>query len=790
MDNPIVRLLLVDDIDANLLALEQLVEAPDRQLIRASSGEEALEILLKEQDFAVILMDVQMPGLDGFETVQLLKAKEQCENIPIIFLTAYDKEGAMAIDAYSSGAVDYVTKPIHPNILISKVDVFVDLYRSHKRLILKNNRLEEANIRLTREISLRERAEAQLRLADQAIHDTHEGVVITDGQGIIQRVNPAFCHLSGYPLDELVERNFLDILKDEKNAEIGTLLFENMRHEGEWQGELIGKTKNAHPFSTWTHISGIYNKQRQLTHYCAILSAVNDPQKTEIALRKVKLRLEQAQHISHLGGWEWNHTDSDIYCSEELYHILDRNPDQVAPTLELCREVIHPDDHDKLDIIISDLEKGRPTDSILRLALPDGRERTIHEQTEVRRNKDGAIVQLIGTIHDITEHAKLEASFMQAQKMEAIGAMVGGIAHEFNNVLAGMNGHLYLAGRFAGEQNKVQDHLAHMKALSIRAAETIEKMLAFSRKGIIQMHAVNLNKLIQETLMLHKTSIPEHIDLAYELCTKDVLVQGDSTLLQQMLLNLLINARDALGAADSPAIKVCLRRFEPDEVFLQKYPDAFAGEFAQLSIRDNGSGIAKEMLDKIFEPFFTSKGESGTGLGLSMVYGAVQSHHGFVDVTSSPENGTAFHVHLPLLSDQTETEVLEHHSEPVEGNGETILFADDEAVLRDTVSDSLGEIGYHVIVAENGQQAVDLYASREHAVDLTILDVVMPKMGGIEAAQAIRAINADAAIVFSTGYDRDSSLRKESAANETIITKPFSIEKFSKLIRTALKNRK
>ncbi len=322
-----IKLLLVDDIKANLLALEQLVEAPDRQLIRANSGEEALETLLKEQDFAVILMDVQMPGLDGFDTVKLLKAKDNCQEIPIIFLTAFDKDGAMEIEAYASGAVDYVMKPIQPKILTSKVDIFVDLYKIRQQLQLKNAALEQANVKLIHEISLRERAEAQLRLADQAIHDTHKGVVITDIQGLIQRVNPAFCQMSGYTNHELIQRDVVSLSCEDTSQVEHALVLASLHDEGNWIGELRCQHSNGKSYTAWAHISSIYNSQQVLTHFCAILSEVNDPQKTELILRKVKLRLEQAQYISHLGAWEWNRSESEIYCSNELFHILATSPE-------------------------------------------------------------------------------------------------------------------------------------------------------------------------------------------------------------------------------------------------------------------------------------------------------------------------------------------------------------------------------------------------------------------------------------------------------------------------------
>ena len=782
MSIPAIKLLIVDDVKANLLALEQLIEAPDRELIRANSGEEALEILLNEQDFAVVLMDVQMPGLDGFDTVKLFKAKDNCQEIPIIFLTAFDKEGAMEVEAYASGAVDYVMKPIQSQILISKVNVFVELYKNRQKLARKNIALEQANTKLTHEILLRERAEAQLRLADQAIHDTHESVIITDAEGIVQRVNPAFCQLSGFANNELLHREAASLAYQDASQSQHALILATLQDQGAWVGELQCQRKNGEIYTTWAHISGVYNQNKTLTHYCGILSVVNDPQKTELVLQKVKLRLEQAQHISHLGAWEWNLSESDIYCSDELFHILGTSPDQITPSIAICHQFIHPDDKDKLDRMITSLKAGHSSDVILRLQLPDGTERIVHTQTEVRCNPRGELLQLIGTVHDITEHANLEASFMQAQKMEAVGALVGGIAHEFNNILAGMNGHMYLAKCDAEDSAKVGQHMKQLEILSSRAAETIHQMLTFSRKGVVDMKPLRLNSLIRETLKLHKSSVPEHITLDHALCDESLSINGDTNLIQQLLLNLIINARDAVANSTAPAILISLQQINADEAFLTAHPQAYVGVYAQINVSDNGCGIENDKLDKVFEPFFTSKGNHGTGLGLSMVYGAVKSHHGFIDLISQPDKGSSFHIYLPLFSQHIQPEAPATVEQLVKGNGELILIADDEEIVREMVRDTLDMLGYVVITATQGQEALDIFSTRKDDIDLVILDVIMPKLNGVDTAIAMKNIQPDLPIVFITGYNEESTQGHWVSADETIIMKPFSIHEFSQII--------
>ncbi len=441
--------------------------------------------------------------------------------------------------------------------------------------------------------------------------------------------------------------------------------------------------------------------------------------------------------------------------------------------------------------MIERIASGQSTDVVLRLLLPGEIERIVHTQTEVHCNAHGELLQLIGTVHDITEHAKLEESFMQAQKMEAIGALVGGIAHEFNNILAGMNGHMYLAKCASNNESNVLSHISQLELLSARAAETIQQMLTFSRKGIVEMKNIQLNPLINETLKLHKTSIPEHINLDHAICSEALNINGDNNLIQQLVLNLIINARDALRATTAPCIRLSLQRNDADAAFLSAHPDANEKAYAHITVSDNGCGIDASKTDKVFEPFFTSKGENGTGLGLSMVYGAVKSHHGFIELESQLGQGSSFHIFLPLLLQSPEPQTANTADSLMQGHGEVILVADDEEIVREMTCDTLKVLGYQVITAKDGEEAVALFSEHQSNtsladINLVILDVIMPKLGGIDAATAMRTIQKETPILFMTGYSEDSSLGNWGKADENIIMKPFTIQNFSLFVGKAL----
>jgi len=391
----------------------------------------------------------------------------------------------------------------------------------------------------------------------------------------------------------------------------------------------------------------------------------------------------------------------------------------------------------------------------------------------------------VGIQSDLTKIEDMEQQFHQAQKMEAIGTLVGGIAHDFNNMLAGMTGNLYLARKKVGGDPDVMQKLANVDELAMRAADMIQQLLTFARKDRVSIKPIPFIPFIKETLKLLRASVPENIAVREDICADALQVTGDSTLLHQVLMNLMTNARDALEAVEHPCITVRLEACYADESFVESRVNFKPGAYARLSVEDNGCGIPKKQLKHLFEPFFTTKEQGkGTGLGLAMVFGAVKTHQGFVEVDSIEGEGSIFHIYLPLLEQSdSDSESSEHKPLAEPGQGETILFADDQQQVLETGKEVLESLGYQVLTATNGQQAVQVFEAHVEDIDLCIFDIIMPVMNGSRAAQQIRQIKPDVKIIFSTGYDK---LNQSNMDNETVICKPFPIEEMSRLIRRQL----
>jgi PAS domain S-box-containing protein len=434
------------------------------------------------------------------------------------------------------------------------------------------------------------------------------------------------------------------------------------------------------------------------------------------------------------------------------------------------------------------LRKGKEQRNEEWVTYPDGQQVLLDTLKTPYYNKNKEIIGVIGISRDITATKELEEKFNQAQKMEAVGTLVGGIAHDFNNVLAGITGNLYLAKKRLVDNPDVTKKLVNIETLSLRAADMIKQLLTFARKDTVRMQQLSLSSLIEETIQLLHTSVPENIIFKENICTDPLIIKGDETQLQQVLMNLINNARDAVESTDQPCITMTVESFQPDHEFVEYHPEASSKCYAHISIQDNGYGIPKDTLEHILEPFFTTKMPGkGTGLGLSMVFGAVKTHHGILDIESIEGDGSTFHIYIPLLQEKAPTQPEAKHIAETNAHGELILLVDDEAFVRETTAEVLEAFGYKVLQAEDGLQAIDVFKKHQHAIDIVILDVVMPKLGGVESAAHIRMINANIPIIFITGYDKEQMLKLDNqASNSTVLGKPIQFDKLHSIISQKL----
>lgn len=419
-----------------------------------------------------------------------------------------------------------------------------------------------------------------------------------------------------------------------------------------------------------------------------------------------------------------------------------------------------------------------------------------HEELTITAVSDvnGHICNYVGVFSDVSEKKALEKQLRHAQKMEAVGTLVSGLAHEFNNMLGAISGNIYLAQCETDGESEAYRKLEGAERVCFRAVDMIKQLLVFARKDftVYRPQPIDMGEWLEDSFQLVRPALSAKVDLTYDVGSgPEMAVSADPVQLQQILMNLVNNARDACEGSARPKIVVELDSGKPDDAFLRRHKGFKGHEFVRLTVRDNGIGIPGDQLERIFEPFYSTKEVGkGTGLGLGVIQGLVQALGGCIEVESTIGEGASFSIFFPRLPRQSAPHHAEAHPSRsmVMGYGETILLADDEVEILDMSATILEGLGYRVLRARNGKEAVDLFEQQPESVDLLLLDVVMPVMGGDEAARTIRALRPDIPVIFCSGYSPEV-VRDEICEFEPLkmISKPFMVSELSQVIRGILK---
>ena len=648
------RVLVVDDDERNLLAIRTVLEDVG-EVVVASSGEEALRQLLRGE-FAVILLDVYMPGMDGYETAQIIRSREQTKRIPIVFLSAVNKETEHLIRGYSMGAVDYVFKPVEPVVLRSKVAVFVDLFqmtREIQRKAKQEQQLLDANLRANAE---RLRAEQELRMAQQ------RQAAIIESLPIILYLEPLDC---------------------------------TPRWPAFISGDLVAMT-----------------------------------------------------------GYEY---------------------EQVKANPSLWADRLHEEDRER---VLAALAARRETGKFsveYRWRCADGSFKHLHDQAVLLRDAQGNPVEFAGTLIDVSERKLLESQLVQARKMDAIGKLTGGIAHDFNNLLAAVLGGLGMIERrvpLAEDQQKILTMTRHAAE---QGSELVGRLLAFARRQQLEPARIEIAKLSTTVSDLLAHTLGGLVALKWQTSEDLWCAYADETQLELALMNLIINARDAMP--DGGTISVT---GENREIGADSELGIPAGEYVVLVVSDTGCGIAPDMLEQVMEPFFTTKDVGkGTGLGLSMVYGFAKQSGGAIRMESAVGEGTRAEIWLPRCpSSQSEempliAAVASPKADPVRAL--RVLLVDDHAGVRATTAALLEDLGHQATEAGNGSEAIALLGKEPGAFDLIISDYAMPHVSGAEVIEKARQIKPGLPAIIITGYAEAQSISRRPE-NVLVLGKPFSAE--------------
>jgi PAS domain S-box-containing protein len=457
-------------------------------------------------------------------------------------------------------------------------------------------------------------------------------------------------------------------------------------------------------------------------------------------------------------------------------------------------ELLYPDEAyrgeiiGKVNAIIRKDETVEDFETAIR--TKSGEQKIISWHSKSLLNEQGESVGSVAIGRDVTEHRRLEEQLRQAQKMEAVGQLAGGVAHDFNNILSAVIGYSHILLEKMGQDDPLRVNVEQILDAAEKAADVSHSLLAFSRKQVINLKPVDMNGIIRKMDKFLSRIIGEDIELKTVIKTGDLRVMADSGQMEQVLMNLAANARDAMPRGG--VLTLTSERAGLDDAFISAHGYGERGEYALVSITDTGAGMDAETRRKIFEPFFTTKDTGkGTGLGLAMVYGIVKQHNGFINVYSEPGRGTTFKIYIPLVS-ETATEYEKKQAvtaAPARGT-ETVLVAEDDAALRKLSEIVLSEFGYKVILAADGEEAVKRFRENADHIDLLILDMIMPKKNGREAYEEIIKIRPEIRALFVSGYTAGTYQTKELLDRGlTLLLKPVSPKDLLRKVREALDER-
>lgn len=500
------------------------------------------------------------------------------------------------------------------------------------------------------------------------------------------------------------------------------------------------------------------------------------------ARRESEARMRVALNASKMGVWEYDFMRNAITWDDQMMRLYQVRPGDFTNDYEVWEKAVHPDDRARAcKELQAAIDVGIPFDTEFRIVWPNGEIRHIRAFARVIRENAGPAERMFGINFDVTEQRKLEEQLRQSQKMEAIGQLAGGVAHDFNNLLTVIYGYTQNILGSIPADHPLRPDIEQILLAGERAADLTRQLLAVSRKTVVDARVIDLNNVVRQSESMLRRLIPENIELNVRTDSLAGAVRADAGLIGQVLLNLVVNARDAIEAGGR--IRIATQQVQLGPEYARKYSDLIPGEYVRLSVSDNGSGMSPDVQAHIFEPFFTTKEVGkGTGLGLATVFGIVKQCGGIIDVESNPGAGATFDCYFPAVAGPGESE--EPSESPIAktpaGIAKTILVVEDEEAVRAIAVQTLERHGYQVFSAASGREAVAAAERLTSKLDMLITDVVMPGMSGLQLAESMRNKYPDIKILFMSGYTSDTALRDGIREGEVhFIQKPFKLSDFA-----------
>ncbi len=615
-----------------------------------------------------------------------------------------------------------------------------------------------------RDITIQRANDEQLRLLETAVARQTDILMITEAEPIdgpsgpkIIYVNDAFERRTGFAREEILGRT--PRILQGPNTQRSEL--DRIRRSLErWEpvrAELINYTKSGEEFWLELDIVPVADSTGWYTHWVAVERDVTERRHAEKALRDTEERFRLLARATNDVVWDWNLETDELWWNDNLRAVFGRDPEDVSRTSFSWSEFIHPEDKARVLDDIAGFISGSESywKSEYRYMHSDGRTLTVIDRAFIIRDAQGRATRMLGSMIDISKHRETEDRLRQAQKLEAVGQLTGGIAHDFNNLLTVILGN----SEFLREELIDKPQLKQLAEMTLtaaaRGAELTSRLLAFSRQQTLSPKVVDLGVVVRSMETLLRRTLPESVAISFRESVGPLRAEVDPGQLETAILNLAINARDAMPNGGHISIEVM--NVLLDEEYVSRERDVEPGHYVVVAVSDTGTGMTPEIVDRVFEPFFTTKEVGrGSGLGLSMVYGFVKQSGGHIKVYSEVGEGSTFKLYFPRVDAPAQSTASASRSNRVPRGQETILVVEDDPLVRKHVVSSLRSLGYSVLEAENGVGAL-AQIDKNRMIDLIFTDVVMPgQIGGRDIAEAAKNLRPDLKILFTSGYSENS----------------------------------
>lgn len=644
-------------------------------------------------------------------------------------------------------------------------------------------------------ITKRKLAEDLLRASEEnlaiTLNSIGDAVITTDARGCVLMMNPTAERMTGWTLDEAKGRPLPEVFVIANSA---------TREPEANPVDLVFRTGVVQRLANHTVLTSRSGREYQIADSAApirdadgamngvilVLNDITDDYVVRAQLTRTSEALERTARIAKISGWEVGVRTPAYSWLPQMFKILELDPPDPPPPdhfMAMCA-----DDASRLrltDAVEIATTFGTPWDLELPMITGRGRHIWVRSQGTASYHED-VIDRVNATLQDITEFKFLQMELTRTSRLEAIGRLAGGVAHDFNNVLSVILGRAEIAMATVGTDSEVMADLAEIAAAAQRSGELTSQLLTFARQQAVEPVVMDVNQRIGAMLSLLERLIGDTVTTIWEPATDLWAVCSDPSQVDQVVTNLSVNARDAIGSQSDGRVIISTSNVVIDRSISEQYPDAKPGEYVRITVSDNGSGIDDQYLNQIFDPFFTTKGFGvNSGLGLATVVGAVRQNDGFITVTSQLGRGSRFEVHLPRDAVAVDSSPATDPPRREPGHA-TLLVVDDDPSVLAVIAEALSRNGYKVIRADDASAAIQLVETLPEQIDLMITDVSMPNMNGFDLAIEVAKRNPTIRRLFVSGYHDDAARRLDTLGDYHYLLKPFTLDGLLTAVHTAL----